>query len=102
VIDGEAGPCSVEFTVKTATGKPVYAANIRVHIEYGFLGMRKLDLQVGTNSDGQARFIGLPDDTSCFFRASKGILKGVASFNPEKNCHARHTIVLVRNLTVSE
>jgi hypothetical protein len=42
-------------------GKPVYAATIKVHIKYGFGGMRRLDLEAGTNSDGKVKFAGLPD-----------------------------------------
>ena len=33
---GEAGPCSVEFTVTEAAGRRVYGAQITVHIQYGF------------------------------------------------------------------
>src|ERR1700693_241944 len=35
VIQGRAGPCSIELTIMGADGKPVYAATIRVHIKYG-------------------------------------------------------------------
>ncbi len=60
VIEGGAGPCSLDLTVLGADGKPVYAATIRVHIKYGFGGMRRLDLEAGTNSDGKVKFAGLP------------------------------------------
>jgi len=50
VIQGGAGPCSIELTVRGADGKPVYAATVKVHIKYGFGGMRRLDLEAGTNS----------------------------------------------------
>ena len=96
VVDGGAGPCWVEFTVRNSAGKPVYAASIRVHIEYGFMDLHKLDLEVKTNAEGKGRFEGLPDDTPLFFRASKGKLKGVASYNPKQNCRARHSIFLVK------
>ena len=61
VIDGGIGACSADFTVTDADGAPVYAAKIKVHIAYGFMYARKLDLEVGTNVDGKARFTGLPD-----------------------------------------
>jgi hypothetical protein len=98
VIDGEVGPCSVEFKVTDSDGQPVHGAYIRVHVEHGFLGMRKLDLEVGTNADGKARFEGLPEDNLLFFRASKGKLKGVAAFNPEAKCHAQHAIYLIERI----
>src|SRR6202030_3333828 len=60
VIQGGAGPCSLELTVRGADGKPAYAATVTVHIAYGFGGMRKLDLEAGTNSDGKVKFAGLP------------------------------------------
>ena len=60
VMDGGAGPCSLELTVNGIDGKPAYAATIKVHIAYGFAGIRRLDLEAGTNSDGKVKFTGLP------------------------------------------
>ena len=96
IIDGEAGPCTAEMTVMDEAGKPVYGATIRVHISHGFLSMRKTDLEIGTNVDGKAKFIGLPDNLNktLYFRASKGNMKGAAFDNPKKYCHAEHSIVL--------
>jgi hypothetical protein len=95
-VDGGAGQCSVDFTVRDSAGKPVYGANIRVHIAYGFMGLHKLDLEVGTNADGKARFQGLPSKVKdvLFFRASKGDLTGSASYDPAQECTAKHDIVL--------
>jgi hypothetical protein len=53
VIQGGAGPCSIELTVRGSDGKPVYSATVKVHVKYGFGGMRRLDLEAGTNSDGK-------------------------------------------------
>jgi len=44
VMDGGAGPCSLDLGV-TSDGKPAVAANVKVHIAYGFGGIRKLDLE---------------------------------------------------------
>jgi len=38
----------------------VNAADVKVHIEYGFGGFRRLDLEAYTNADGQLKFTGLP------------------------------------------
>src|ERR1035438_3699813 len=46
VIQGGVGRCSLDLTVLGADGKPVYAATVRVHVKYGFGGMRRLD-QIG-------------------------------------------------------
>lgn len=96
VIDGGIGPCSADFTITDATGAPVYAATIRVHIAYGFLNAHKLDLEVGTNAGGKARFTGLPYKTKqgLFFQASEGGREGSAFDDPTKTCKAEFTIAL--------
>jgi hypothetical protein len=96
VIDGGIGPCSADFKVIDNSGAPIYAANITVHIAYGFMYVRKLDLQIGTSAGGQARFIGLPDRTKqgLFFRASEGAREGSAFVDPAKTCKADLTITL--------
>lgn len=96
VIDGGIGPCTADFTITDAAGAPVYAATIRVHIAYGFLSAHKLDLEVGTNAAGKARFTGLPEKTKqgLFFRASEGAREGSAFDDPAKTCQANFTIAL--------
>jgi hypothetical protein len=96
VIDGDLGPCSAEFTVTDSAGAPIYAATIQVHIAYGFLSAYKLDLEVGTNASGKARFTGLPAKSKrgLFFRASKGTREGSAFDDPAKTCKAEFTIAL--------
>ena len=98
VIDGGIGPCSADFTITDANGAPVYAANIRVHIAYGFLSAHKLDLEVGTNAAGKALFTGLPEKTKqgLFFQASEGKREGSAFDDPSKTCKANFTIALER------
>jgi hypothetical protein len=95
-VDAGLGPCSADFTVKDDAGAPVYAANIRVHIAYGFMNLHKFDLQVGTNADGKARFIGLPETSKqgFFFHASEGDREGSAFDDPLKTCKTQFTIVL--------
>jgi hypothetical protein len=97
VIEGGAGPCSLELTVRGADGKPFYAATVKVHIKYGFGGMRRLDLEAGTNSDGKVRFAGLPARVQrppLEFHASKDGSEGAASFDPLGECHALRDIIL--------
>jgi hypothetical protein len=96
VIDGAIGPCTADFVVTDPDGKPLYAATIKVHIEYGFMYLRKLDLQVGTNSDGKARFTGLPDRTKrgLFFEASEGDRTAEAFVDSATNCKPQLTVVL--------
>ncbi|MGC1463578.1 MAG: hypothetical protein WA802_15350 [Terracidiphilus sp.] len=100
VIDGAIGPCSADFTVNNASGAPVYAAKISVHISYGFMNLHKLDLEVGTNAAGKARFTGLPDKPrqGLFFRASEGDREASAFDDPSKTCKAEFTVVLQKKL----
>jgi hypothetical protein len=96
IVDGGVGKCSVDFTVTDADHAPVYDAKISVHIAYGFMRARKLDLQVGTNSDGKARFEGLPAKVRepLTFVAAKQELVGTATYDPAVECNAKHEIVL--------
>ena len=97
VIDGGAGSCSVELKVRGADGKPVYAATVKVHIKYGFGGIRRLDLEAGTNSDGKVKLAGLPARVQrppLEFHASKDELEGIASFDPSTECQAKREIAL--------
>jgi hypothetical protein len=104
VIDGGAGKCSVDFSVTDGAGHPVYDAKINVHIAYGFMGVRKLDLQLGTNSDGKARFQGLPGKVRqpLTFVATKDDLQGSASYDPADECKATHDIVLEKKKPESD
>jgi len=98
VMDGGAGPCSLELTVASDT-KPVAAANVRVHIAYGFAGVRKLDLEAYTNNEGKLKFTGLPSRVKrppLEFRATKGKWAGIAVYDPESECNAKHELTLVR------
>jgi hypothetical protein len=101
VMDGEAGPCSVAFTVTDVKGTPVYDARIKVHIAYGFAGVRKLDLEAATNVDGKTQFKGLPEKVkggTLIFRASQGKRDGSAIYDPAKNCSGQqNSIVLTEN-----
>jgi hypothetical protein len=101
VMDGQAGPCSVAYTVTDMNGAPVYDAKIRVHIEYGFAGARRLDLEAATNIDGKAQFKGLPKKVKgqlLYFHASQGQREGSATYDPEKSCSGENdSIVLTEN-----
>ena len=98
VIDGGIGPCSADFTVVDSAGAAVYAAKVKVHIAYGFMNVRKLDLELGTNIDGKARFTGLPDRLKhgLYFYASEGDRAGEAFDDPTDTCKAQFTITLVK------
>lgn len=95
-VDGGLGSCTAEFTITNDAGKPIYSATIKVHIAYGFGSFHKLDLQVGTNVDGKARFIGLPERVKrgLYFEASEGDRVGSAFDDPSSTCKAQFAITL--------
>jgi len=97
VIDGGAGSCSVELTVNDQAGKPVYAAEVKVHLVYGFLGLRKLDLTAFTNEQGRVNFTGLPariHDGPVEFTAKKESHNGSVKWDPVDGCQVKQTIAL--------
>jgi hypothetical protein len=95
-VDGAVGPCSADFTVTDPDNKPVYAANIKVHIAYGFMYARKLDLEVGTNTDGKARFTGLPERVKrgLYFEASESDRTAETFVDPSTTCKSQFTVIL--------
>jgi len=95
-IDGGIGPCTADFTISDSAGAPVYAARVKVHIAYGFLNVRKLDLELSTNVDGKGRFTGLPDRIKhgLYFEASEGDRSGEAFDDPTNTCKAQFTVTL--------
>jgi hypothetical protein len=95
--DAQSGPCSIELSVTSPDGKPVYSARIDYHAEYGFMGAHKLDMAVYTNADGKAKFTGIPAKVKrppIEFKAKKDDLVGVATMDPATECQVKHDIVM--------
>ena len=90
-ISGNLGGCSVEIHVIDSAGKPVYGAQVSVHIRYGFGGFHRLDLQVGTNTDGLARFVGLTERARMplSFYADYHGRETVVPVDLRQNCHQK-------------
>jgi len=103
-VDADVSTCSADFTITDTENKPVYAAKVKVHIAYGFASVRKLDLEVGTNVDGKARFTGLPDHLKrgLLFEASEGNRSGSAFDDVNNTCKAQFTITLRKPTTASQ
>lgn len=95
-IDGSAGTCRADFTVRDGEKKPIYNAQISVQLRYGFMNMRKTDLQVGTNSDGKAQFTGLPNfpKKPLAFHIKSGTVSKTVTDDPSTNCNAVYDVVL--------
>jgi len=95
-ISAELGDCWVEMRVTDSASKPVYGANVSVHIRYGFGGFHKLDLEIGTNVDGRARFNGLSDRARMplDFTVRYQQRETSVPVDLKKNCHASETAFL--------
>jgi hypothetical protein len=59
VVDAGRGSCSADFRVTDSNQQLLFHATVYVKIKYGFLGLRRMELEVGTNADGRARVTGL-------------------------------------------
>ena len=99
VIKADVGTCTADFTVKDNENKPIYDAKIRVSIRYGFMGQKKTDLEIGTNSDGKARFEGLPDPRKkprgpFEYQIRSGELTKTVVQDPLVQCDAKFDVVM--------
>jgi hypothetical protein len=95
VINAAMGSCTVDITVMDSGHHPIYKANVSTRVRSGFAGLKKLDLEVGTNVDGKARFAGLPEkprDMLQFTADYQGRSNTVLLDSP--NCHAALTVFL--------
>ena len=89
------GSCSADFTVKDANGKPVYAASVHVRVRYGFAGVKRADLEVGTSSDGKARIEGLPDKSKpMIYDVTKDDKKTEVTQDVSDKCRATFDVTL--------
>jgi hypothetical protein len=95
VLKAGLGPCSAEFTVTDADGQPVYAALVHVRVRYGFLGVKRADLEVGTSSDGKARIVELPAKAKPLtYDIQHGDKKAVVEQDLAKACEAKYDVTL--------
>jgi hypothetical protein len=95
IISARLGPCSADFTVTDPDGKPVYAAIVHVRIRYGFMNIKRMDLEVGTNSEGKARVEGLPAKARpLLYDVTKDALKGIVEQDLEATCNGTYAVAL--------
>jgi hypothetical protein len=96
VIDAGMGSCTADIAVMDSGHHAIYKANISTRIRSGFAGLKKLDLEVGTNIDGEARFTGLPErprDVLQFTADYEGRSNAVL-LDSQKDCHAKLSVFL--------
>ncbi len=95
-ISADLGNCSAEFHVVGGDTKPVYNARVHTLIKYGAFGMRKTELEVRTDSNGQAVVVNLPNYSKkpISFDVSNGAANSTVEFSPDKTCHAKYEVTL--------
>ena len=95
IIDARLGSCAADFTITDADGKPIYNATIRVRIRYGFMNVKRMDLEVGTNSDGKARVAGLPAKAKPLaYEITRDDKKAAVEQNLATTCNATYDLPL--------
>ena len=95
VLDARLGSCSADFLVKDAKGAPVPLATVRVRVRYGVMSVKRMDLEVGTNSEGKAQIKGLPEKAKPMtYDVQKDDKKAVVDQNVEKTCQAKLEVTL--------
>jgi hypothetical protein len=99
-VSADLGPCSARFTVTDGT-KPLYDAKVRTRIKYGAFGVRKLDLEVGTDANGKASVTGLPNVTKqpISFEIVKDDIARTVIFDPAQKCEATYDVALRKPTT---
>ena len=111
-ISADLGPCSALITVTDTDAKPVYGAKITARVQYGFMSVKKLDLEAFTGTDGKVKITHLPETLKkpMVVHVSKDDKADQVEFNPsaagtkseapgssEKavdRCHARFDVQL--------
>jgi DNA-binding beta-propeller fold protein YncE len=95
VISARLGNCSADFTVTDAGGAPVYAATVHVRIRYGFMSLKRMDLEVGTGSDGKARVEGLPEKAKpLVYDITKDSRKAMVDQDLATTCRGTYPVTL--------
>lgn len=95
-VDAGIGSCRADFNVKDGAGKPLYNAKINTTIKYGFMDLHKAQLEAPTNTNGQARFTGLPNFSKkpLQFTISSGTVSQTKSDDPAADCNAIFNVTL--------
>ena len=93
--DAGLGHCVTDFTVTDGTGHAVANATVRMHIRYGLLGLRRMDLAVGTAADGRAHIQGLPDSASLLrYEIGRGRVVAQVTHDLSQQCRSRYEVTL--------
>jgi DNA-binding beta-propeller fold protein YncE len=95
VISARLGTCAADFTVTDAAGAPVYGALVHVRVRYGLMSLKRMDLEVGTGSDGKARVEGLPEKARPLsYDVTKDNLRATVAQDLTTTCRGTYPVTL--------
>lgn len=95
-ISAELGGCSALITVTGADSKPLYGAKMTTRIQYGLMGVKRLDLEAYTGVDGTVKITSLPETLKkpMYIHISKGGMEEMVEFKPNLRCRATFNVQL--------
>jgi hypothetical protein len=95
-ISADLGTCSAQISVTGTDLKPVYGAKVTTRIQYGLLGVKRLDLEGYTGPNGRMKIIKLPEALKkpMYIHISKNDEDHVVEFKPDRHCQAEFDVQL--------
>jgi hypothetical protein len=95
-ISADLGPCFAVVSVTDADSKPILNAKITARVQYGLMGVKKLDLEAFTGQDGKVKIAKLPDSLKkpMVIHIAKDEKGDQVEFKPAVNCHATFDVQL--------
>lgn len=95
LVDAGIGNCSTDIAVKDAAGQPIAGATVQMRIRYGLMGLRQMELAVGTGADGHARIHGLPESAALLlFDIGKAGHSTQLNQDLSRACRGRYAVTL--------
>ncbi len=95
-ISAGLGTCSALITVTGADSKPIFDVKVTTRIHYGFMALKKLDLETYTSANGQVKIVALPEvpKKPIYIYVSKGDKLETLEFKPDVHCRAMFDVQL--------
>ncbi len=95
-ISAGQGGCSALITVTGADSRPIFDVKVTTRVHYGFMALKKVDLETYTSAKGQVKIIGLPEvpKKPIYIYVSKGDKLQTLEFKPDVHCHAMFSVQL--------
>jgi hypothetical protein len=95
-ISADLGTCSALIAVTGVDLKPIYGAKITTRIRYGLMGVKKLDLEAFTGTNGQIKITNLPEvlKKPMYIYINKDDKQEIVEFKPDVHCHATFNVQL--------